>query len=115
MNTFTFISSSERTDGSGFSLLEGMSTPDCACATAGTSNKSATGISDFTIRARIDHGYRGLDGYSRIIRAYPSNPRNPWSIPASVDNSFFNPHQSIQRTNVNRTVSFRERSHPIVG
>jgi Ca-activated chloride channel homolog len=29
---------------------------------------------------RIDHGLGGLDGCAQIIREYPSNPRNPWSI-----------------------------------
>src|SRR2546426_1557605 len=30
--------------------------------------------------ARTDHGLHGLDGCARIIREYPSNPRNPWPI-----------------------------------
>lgn len=30
--------------------------------------------------ARIDHGSGGLNGSTRIIREYPSNPHNPWSI-----------------------------------
>src|SRR3989442_5530318 len=31
-------------------------------------------------KARIDHGSGGLDGSTRIIRGYLSNPYNPWSI-----------------------------------